>query len=71
MSLLPAGIKKILSKNEGVRVVTTLYVDISVAQGQLTSQSAVGYGRNSSSVKLFYGFPRYLQEFSANLIRIS
>ena len=36
MSSLPASMKKIRSKNEGARVVTTLYINISDAQGQIT-----------------------------------
>ena len=39
VSLLPARIKKIQSKIEGARVVTTLFIDFSDAQGQLTRQS--------------------------------
>ena len=37
-------------KNEGARVLTTLYIDFSDAQGQLTPQSVVGFGQilNSS-----------------------
>ena len=40
-------------KNEGVRVVTTLFICFSDAQGQLTLQSKSGSGRNSKSFKLF------------------
>ena len=36
VSLLPARMKKIQLKNEGARVVTTLFIDFSHAQGQLT-----------------------------------
>ena len=36
MSSLPASMKKIGSKNEGARVVTTLYSNFSEAQGQIT-----------------------------------
>ena len=36
-------------KTEGVRVLTTLYIDFSDAQGQLTPQSVVGFGPNSNS----------------------
>ena len=32
-------------KNDGLRVLTTLYIDLSEAQGQLTLQSMVGFGR--------------------------
>ena len=35
-------------KNEGARVLYTLYIDFSDAQGQLNLQSVVGSGRNSS-----------------------
>ena len=35
-------------KNEGARVLT-LYIDFSDAQGQLTAQSLVGFGRISNS----------------------
>ena len=37
-------------KNEGDRVVTK-YVEFSGAQGQITSKSVVGSGRNSNSFK--------------------
>ena len=36
-------------KTEGARVLTTLYIDISDAQGQLTLQSVVGFGPISKS----------------------
>ena len=36
-------------KNEGARVLTTLYIDFSDAQGQLTPQSVVGFGPISNS----------------------
>ena len=39
-------------KNEGARVDTTLYINISDAQGQITLVSAVVSGRNSNSSKL-------------------
>ena len=39
-------------KNEGARVFTTLYIDFSDAQGQITLESAVVSGRNWNSFKL-------------------
>ena len=39
-------------KNRGVRVFTTLYVNFSDAQGQITLESAVVSGRNLNSSKL-------------------
>ena len=33
-------------KNEGARVITTLYIDYSDAQGQITLESVVVSGRN-------------------------
>ena len=39
--------------NEGARVVTTLFIDFSDAQGQLTLYSVTKYCRNSISSKLF------------------
>ena len=39
-------------KNEGARVVTTLFINYSDAQGQLTLQSAMESSRNSNSSKL-------------------
>ena len=39
-------------KNEGTRVDTTLYINISDAQGQITLVAAVVSGRNSNSSKL-------------------
>ena len=39
-------------KNEGDRVFTTLYINCSDAQGQITLESVVVYGRNSNSFKL-------------------
>ena len=38
-------------KNEGARVFTTLMIDFSDAQGQLTPQSLVGFCQNSNSFK--------------------
>ena len=40
-------------KNEGARVLTTLYINFSEAQWQLTLSSVVGSGRNSNSSKFF------------------
>ena len=39
-------------KNEGARVFTTLYINFSEAQGQITLQSVVVSGRNLNSSKL-------------------
>ena len=39
-------------KNEGARVVTTLYINISDAQGQITLESVAVSGRNLNSSKL-------------------
>ena len=36
-------------KNKGARVVTTLFIDFSDAQGQLTPKSVMESSRNSSS----------------------
>ena len=36
-------------KNEGARVVTTLFIDFSDAQGQITPKSAMESFRNSNS----------------------
>ena len=38
-----------LIKNEGARVVTTLFIDFSDAQGQLTPKSVMESCRNSNS----------------------
>ena len=40
--------------NEGTRVLTNLYVDVSDTQGQLTPQSVVESRRNSNSSKLLW-----------------
>ena len=40
------------SKNEGARVVTTLFINFSAAQGQLTPKSMMETCRNSNSSKL-------------------
>ena len=39
-------------KNEGARVVTTLFINFSDAQGQLTLKSVIESCRNSNSPKL-------------------
>ena len=39
-------------KNEGARVFTTLYINFSDAQGQITPESVVVSGRNLNSSKL-------------------
>ena len=39
-------------KNEGARVVTTLFINFSDAQGQLTPKSVMVTCRNSNSTKL-------------------
>ena len=39
-------------KNEGARVLTTLYIDFFDAEGQQTPQSLVGFGRISNSFVL-------------------
>ena len=39
-------------KNEGARVFTTLYINFSDAQGQITPESVVVSGRNSNAFKL-------------------
>ena len=39
-------------KNEGARVVTTLFIDFSDAQGQLTLKSVMESCRNSNPSKL-------------------
>ena len=44
MSSLPARLKKDPIKNEGVRVLTTLNIDFSDAQEQVTPHSVVGSG---------------------------
>ena len=54
LSSLPAEMMKIRLKNKGARMFTTLYIDFSDAQGQITPESVVGYGQNSNSSKLSY-----------------
>ena len=46
-------------KNEGARVFTTLYINFSDAQGQITLELVVVSGRNHPS---FHACPCYLQE---------
>ena len=41
-------------KNEGARVVTTLFIDFSQAQGQLTPKSVMESGQNSNLSKLLW-----------------
>ena len=41
-------------KKEGARVLTTLYIDFSDAQGQLTLKSMVGLGQISNSSVLLW-----------------
>ena len=41
-------------KNEGARVVTTLFIDFSDAQGQLTQKSVMESGRNSNPSVLLW-----------------
>ena len=41
-------------KNEGARVVTTLFINLSDAQGQLTPKSVMEYCGNSNSYKLLW-----------------
>ena len=50
-----------LIKNEGARVLTTLYINFSDAQGQITLDLVVVSGQNLNSSKP-YACPRYLQE---------
>ena len=40
------------NKNEGSSVATTLNIDFSNTQGQITSRSEVGSGRNSNSSEM-------------------
>ena len=40
--------------NEGARVVTTLYINFSDAQGQLTPKSVMESSRNSNSSELLW-----------------
>ena len=49
-------------KNEGARVVTTLFIDFSHAQMQLNSKSVMESCRNSNPSKFSWLSPCYLQE---------
>ena len=49
-------------KNEGARVFTTLYIDFSDAQGQITPESGLGSGQNLISYNLYGCGPCYLQD---------
>ena len=42
------------NKNEGTRVATTLNIDFSHSQGQITPQSEVRSGQNSKSFEMFW-----------------
>ena len=42
--LITCKYEEYLVKNEGARVVTTLYINFSDAQGQITQEYAVAYG---------------------------
>ena len=44
--------EEVMIKNEGARVVTTLFIDFSDAQGQITLKSPMESCRNSNSSKL-------------------
>ena len=52
LSLFSAKKEKDPIKNEGARVFTTLYINFSDAQGQITPESVVVSGRNLNSSKL-------------------
>ena len=52
MSLLLLRIKKKPNKNEGASVATTLNIDFSNTQGQITPRSEIGSGRNSNSFEM-------------------
>ena len=49
-------------KNEGPRVFTTLYINFSDAQGQITPESVMVHGQKLKSSKLIRACPRYLPE---------
>ena len=53
--------EKDLIKTKGARVVTTLYINISDGQGQITPESMTVSGRILNSSKLS-AFPCHLQE---------
>ena len=48
-------------KNEGARVFTTLYINVSDAQGQITLEFVVVSGRNLNHPS-FHACPCYLQD---------
>ena len=50
--------------NEGIRVLTTLYIDFSDAQGQLTPEYVVGFGRisNSSEILCLSSLPARMEK---------
>ena len=50
--LLTCKNKEVTIENEGARVITTLYIDFSDAQGQITLESVVVSSRNWNSSKL-------------------
>ena len=52
MSLLLLRIKKKPNKNESASVTTTLNIDFSNTQGQITPRSEIGSGRNSNSFEM-------------------
>ena len=52
LSSLPARMKKIQSKKEAARVFTTLYINFSDMQGQITLKLVVVSGQNLNSSKL-------------------
>ena len=55
-------------KNKGARVVTTLFINFSDAQGQLTPKSVIESCRNSISIhQSFYGWSCYLQELRRSI----
>ena len=62
--LLTCKNKEDLIKNEGARVFTTLYIDFSDAQGQITLESVVTrwYLAEIGTHPSFHACPRYLQE---------
>ena len=56
-------------KNEGARVLTTLNIVFSDAQGQLTLQSVVGFGRMQTHLHS-YGCPNYLHPIKTEGARV-
>ena len=69
MSSLPASMKKNRSKIKGARVFTTLYINFSDAQGQITLELVVVSGRNLSSSKLLcmYSLPARMRMIDLKL----